>query len=130
MGELLKDHLQATYSTHSSGKAKFGFDSGEVIVLLSLMNHPSNYIMLLGRWMPSKVFLDYIQPQVLKWTNNIMKRMDMTTHEDSFTSARLTKPPPTKSLICTQIGSMALMLPWHSHDCTSFTEGMLLLPTL
>ena len=47
---------------------------------LFLMNHSADCIMIMGRWQ-STAFLDYICPQVLKWTNNMSS--DMLRH-DSF----------------------------------------------
>lgn len=41
---------------------------------LFLMNHSPTRIMLLGRWQ-SAVFLDYIRPKVIEWTNNMSSDM-------------------------------------------------------
>ena len=39
---------------------------------LFLMDHLTNKIMILGRW-KSKAFMVYIQPQVLEWTNSMVR---------------------------------------------------------
>ena len=41
---------------------------------LFLMNHSAEHIMMLGRW-KSKVFLDYIRPQVLQWIDLFSRDM-------------------------------------------------------
>jgi hypothetical protein len=72
------------------GKEKFGFDPKDIgnhsirsgaAMALFLMDHHPTKIMILGRW-KSEVFMDYIRPQVLEWTN-LMSR-DIVAF-DSFT---------------------------------------------
>jgi hypothetical protein len=74
------------------GKKEFGYSAQEIgtksirsgaAMGLFLMNHSSERIMLMGRWL-SQAFLVYIRPQVIEWTNNMSS--DMIRH-DSFTDA-------------------------------------------
>ena len=74
------------------GKKEFGYDANDIgtksirsgaAMGLFLMNHSSERIMLMGRWL-SQAFLVYIRPQVIEWTNNMSS--DMIRH-DSFTDA-------------------------------------------
>jgi hypothetical protein len=74
------------------GKKEFGYSAQEIgtksirsgaAMGLFLMNHSSERIMLMGRWL-SQAFLVYIRPQVIEWTNNMSSDM---IHHDSFTDA-------------------------------------------
>jgi hypothetical protein len=89
---FLRSQLRHT-CTVLGGKAEFGYDAHEIgtksirsgaAMGLFLMNHSSERIMLMGRWL-SQAFLVYIRPQVIEWTNNMS--CDMIRH-DSFTDAR------------------------------------------
>jgi hypothetical protein len=95
--DYLPDRLRTTCTTFG-GKAEFGFHAKEIgtkslpsgaAMLLFLKNRSSNQIMIMGRWL-SKVFLDYIWPQVLEWTHI----MSWTTSPVRPTRPRRPQPAP------------------------------------
>jgi hypothetical protein len=91
LSRFLRAQLRTTY-TVLGGKSAFGYSATETgtksirsgaAMGLFLMNHSSERIMLMGRWL-SQAFLVYIRPQVVEWTNNMSGDM---IHHDSFTNA-------------------------------------------
>ena len=80
--EMLRRNLRLA-CTLGGGKEVFGYGAADIgtrsirsgiAMGLFLMNHPVAKIMILGRW-SSDAFLDYIRPQVLKWTNQMSSDM-------------------------------------------------------
>jgi hypothetical protein len=79
--------------TKGGGVSTFGYSASEIgtrsirsgaAMGLFLMNHPVAKIMMLGRW-SSDAFLDYIQPQILEWTNQLSG--DMIQNDSFFDAA-------------------------------------------
>ena len=76
-------HLLRRICSNYGGCRTFGFEEKEIgnksvrsgaAMALFLMNHSAEHIMMLGRW-KSKVFLDYIRPQVLQWIDLFSRDM-------------------------------------------------------
>jgi hypothetical protein len=93
--QLSSSFLRAQFRTTCTmlgGKLAFGYSATEIgtksirsgaAMGLFIMNHSSERIMLMGRWL-SQAFLVYIHPQVVEWTNNMSGDM---IHHDSYTDA-------------------------------------------
>jgi hypothetical protein len=93
VGQRFPPHPQLRHTCSVlGGKKEFGYYAKEIgtnsiqsdaAMGLFLMNHSSERIMLMGRWL-SQAFLVYIRPQVIEWTNNLSSDM---IHHDSYTDA-------------------------------------------
>jgi hypothetical protein len=74
--QLPPDMVFIVQCTFGYGSTKIGNKSirSGAAMSLFLRNVSATQIILLGHWL-SKVFLAYIQPQVLEWTSNMSRSM-------------------------------------------------------
>jgi hypothetical protein len=109
--EELRLHLRSA-CTKGGGVGTFGYGESDIgtrslrsgaAMGLFLMNHPVAKIMILGRW-SSDAFLDYIRPQVLEWTNQLLSR-DMIQNDSFFDAADSRRVIPSDPRTRTKAGA-------------------------